>query len=113
MHDRLGCAGWQKQMGVCRPAACGCCRSHRCSCQPASPPAHHSRPSALPSCAPFLQVSDAVLTAAFQRFPTFQKAKVVRYAATGKTKGYGFVSFGDMAEGAKVIKEMQGKYVGE
>jgi hypothetical protein len=58
-------------------------------------------------------VSDAVLTAAFQRFPTFQKAKVVRYAHSGKTKGYGFVSFGDMAEGAKVVKEMQGKYVGE
>jgi hypothetical protein len=59
------------------------------------------------------QVSDAVLAAAFQRFPTFQKAKVVRYAHSGKTKGYGFVSFGDMAEGAKVVKEMQGKYVGE
>ncbi|EFN50925.1 hypothetical protein CHLNCDRAFT_37645 [Chlorella variabilis] len=58
------------------------------------------------------EVSDAVLTAAFQRFPTFQKAKVVRYAHNGKSKGYGFVSFGDTIEGAKVLREMQGKYVG-
>lgn len=54
-----------------------------------------------------------MLTAAFQRFPTFQKAKVVRYAHNGKSKGYGFVSFGDTIEGAKVLREMQGKYVGE
>lgn len=58
------------------------------------------------------EVSDAVLTAAFQRFPTFQKAKVVRYKHNGKSKGYGFASFGDITEGAKVLKEMQGKYVG-
>lgn len=130
-----------------------------------------------------LQVTDAVLTAAFQRFPTFQKAKVrgrlpghslrccfrcsrrccpkheairlapptpapatrilphpplphlpslptpstvhhhqptttilpqvIRFSHNGKSKGYGFVSFGDQAQGAQVIKEMNGKYVGE
>lgn len=60
-----------------------------------------------------LQVSDAVLTAAFQKFPTFQKAKVVRYAHNGKSKGYGFASFGDMIEGTKVLREMDGKYIGE
>lgn len=58
------------------------------------------------------EVSDAVLTAAFQKFPTFQKAKVVRYAHNGKSKGYGFASFGDMIEGTKVLREMDGKYIG-
>lgn len=58
------------------------------------------------------EVTDAVLAAAFQRFPTFQKAKVIRYSHNGKSKGYGFVSFGDQIEGVRVIKEMNGKYVG-
>lgn len=40
-------------------------------------------------------------------------AQVVRYAHNGKSKGYGFVSFGDQIEGVRVIKEMNGKYVGE
>ena len=39
--------------------------------------------------------------------------QVIRFAHNGKSKGYGFVSFGDQAEGATVIKEMNGKYVGE
>jgi RNA recognition motif-containing protein len=57
-------------------------------------------------------VSDAVLTAAFQKYASFQKAKVVRYSHNGKSKGYGFVSLGDSIEGARVLREMQGKYVG-
>ena len=43
------------------------------------------------------------------RPPTRQ---VIKYAHNGKSKGFGFVSFGDAIEGARVIKEMQGKYVG-
>lgn len=39
-------------------------------------------------------------------------AQVIKYAHNGKTKGFGFVSFGDPLEGARVIKEMTGKYVG-
>lgn len=40
-------------------------------------------------------------------------AQVIRYSHNGKSKGYGFVSFGDQIEGVRVIKEMNGKYVGE
>ena len=29
-----------------------------------------------------------------------------------KVRGYGFVSFADFAEGARALKEMDGKYVG-
>ena len=39
--------------------------------------------------------------------------QVIRYSHNGKSKGYGFVSFGDQIEGVRVIKEMTGKYVGE
>lgn len=39
--------------------------------------------------------------------------QVIRHHHNGKSKGYGFVSFGDQIEGARVMKEMQGKYIGE
>ena len=58
------------------------------------------------------EVSDDVLTRAFMRFPSFLKAKVVRNTSTGATKGYGFVSFGDLAGMVRAIKEMDGKYIG-
>ena len=58
------------------------------------------------------EVSDDVLTRAFARFPSFLKAKVVRNTSNGAHKGYGFVSFGDMASMVKAIKEMDGKYIG-
>lgn len=38
--------------------------------------------------------------------------KVVRDKRTGKTKGYGFVSFANPADLAAALKEMNGKYVG-
>jgi hypothetical protein len=39
------------------------------------------------------EVNDDVLSKAFSRFPSFNMARVVRDKRTGKTKGYGFVSF--------------------
>lgn len=53
-------------------------------------------------------VTDDVLARAFNRFPTFQKAKVVRDKRTNKTKGYGFVSFKDPQDFARAMKEMNG-----
>jgi len=38
--------------------------------------------------------------------------QVVRDKRTGKTKGYGFVSFSNPTDLAAAIKEMNGKYVG-
>ncbi|CAA6662488.1 unnamed protein product [Spirodela intermedia] len=58
------------------------------------------------------EVNDDVLSKAFSRFPSFNMAKVVRDKRTGKTRGYGFVSFGNPADLAAALKEMNGKYVG-
>eukprot|EP01104_Vermistella_antarctica_P002882 TRINITY_DN13083_c0_g1_i1.p1 TRINITY_DN13083_c0_g1~~TRINITY_DN13083_c0_g1_i1.p1 ORF type:complete len:502 (+),score=97.31 TRINITY_DN13083_c0_g1_i1:231-1736(+) len=57
--------------------------------------------------------TDGVLTEAFQKYPTFLKARIVRSKITGKSKGFGFVSFDDPLEGAAALKTMQGKYVGQ
>ncbi|MED6156661.1 hypothetical protein PIB30_016398 [Stylosanthes scabra] len=45
-------------------------------------------------------------------FPSFNMARVVRDKRSGKTKGYGFVSFADPSDLAVALKEMNGKYVG-
>ena len=58
-------------------------------------------------------VDDAQLAAAFSRFPSFARARVVRDRRTGKNRGYGFVSFADPAHGAAALREMDGKHVGQ
>lgn len=58
------------------------------------------------------EVNDDVLSKAFSRFPSFNMARVVRDKRTGKTKGYGFVSFANPSDLATALKEMNGKYVG-
>ncbi|CAL0300003.1 unnamed protein product [Lupinus luteus] len=78
------------------------------------------------------EVNDDVLSKAFSRFPSFNMARVflrhcslftnqgqlklyngvVRDKRTGKTKGYGFVSFASPSDLAAALKEMNGKYVG-
>uniref|UniRef100_A0A0K0F9S6 RNA-binding protein 42 n=1 Tax=Strongyloides venezuelensis TaxID=75913 RepID=A0A0K0F9S6_STRVS len=58
------------------------------------------------------EVNDDLLTRTFRDFPSFQKAKVIRDSRTGKSKGYGFVSFRKQEGFIKAMKEMDGKYVG-
>lgn len=58
------------------------------------------------------EVNDEVLTKAFSRYTNFNMARVVRDKRTGKTKGYGFVSFSTPSDLALALKEMNGKYVG-
>ncbi|GJP65187.1 hypothetical protein CLOP_g22093 [Closterium sp. NIES-67] len=58
------------------------------------------------------EVNDDVLAKAFQKYASFNMAKVVRDKNSGKTKGYGFVSFGEVMDCAAALKEMNGKYVG-
>ncbi|XP_018427202.1 PREDICTED: RNA-binding protein 42 [Nanorana parkeri] len=58
------------------------------------------------------EVNDDILTRAFSRYPSFLKAKVIRDKRTGKTKGYGFVSFKDPNDYVRAMREMNGKYVG-
>lgn len=58
------------------------------------------------------EVTDEVLSSAFRKYKSFDRARVVRDKRTGKTKGYGFVSFTDPNDMLKAIKEMNYKYVG-
>ncbi|KAL3157906.1 hypothetical protein ABBQ32_012314 [Trebouxia sp. C0010 RCD-2024] len=58
------------------------------------------------------EVNDDILTKAFTKYASFQKAKIVRDKHSNKSKGYGFVSFSDAVEGAKALREMNGKYIG-
>ncbi|KAJ9523567.1 hypothetical protein QJQ45_007262 [Haematococcus lacustris] len=58
------------------------------------------------------EVNDDALGKAFQKYPSFAKAKIVKDKRTKKTKGFGFVSFLTSEDFGKALKEMQGKYVG-
>ncbi|CAO3666642.1 unnamed protein product [Umbelopsis vinacea] len=58
------------------------------------------------------EVDDEMLTRAFSKFPSFQKAKVVMDKRAAKSKGYGFVSFKDADDFVRAWREMNGKYVG-
>jgi hypothetical protein len=58
------------------------------------------------------EVSEALLMQAFRHYRSCQKTKVVRDGKTGKSKGFGFVSFADPYDMAKALREMNGKYIG-
>ncbi|RDL29991.1 RNA-binding, RBD [Venustampulla echinocandica] len=58
------------------------------------------------------EVTDESLYKAFSRWPSIQKARVIRDKRTTKSKGYGFVSFSDGEEFFAAAREMQGKYIG-
>ena len=55
------------------------------------------------------EVNDDMLTRAFNKYSTFQKAKVVRDKRSGKSRGYGFVSFKDSQDYIRAMREMNGK----
>ncbi|KAI1795223.1 RNA-binding domain-containing protein [Ganoderma leucocontextum] len=56
-------------------------------------------------------VSDDVLSNAFNKYASFQKARVIRDRLSNKAK-FGFVAFSDPEDFLKAWKEMDGKYVG-
>ncbi|KAG0447528.1 hypothetical protein HPP92_028294 [Vanilla planifolia] len=56
-------------------------------------------------------VTDAMLQETFaSRYPSVKGAKVVFDANTGRSKGYGFVRFGDVNEKTLAMSEMNGEY---
>ena len=57
------------------------------------------------------EVNDELLARAFQKYPSFQRARVVRDKRTGKTKGFGFVSFKDSQDFIKAMREMNGIFI--
>lgn len=59
------------------------------------------------------EVSDEHLAGVFRKYSSFLRAKVIRDKRTGKTKGYGFVSFANPDDYVRGIKEMNGKYLGK
>lgn len=54
-------------------------------------------------------MTDEMLVRVFGKYPSFQRAKVVRDKRTNKTKGFGFVSFKDPQDFIKAMKEMNGE----
>lgn len=56
-------------------------------------------------------VNDNTLNAAFAKYPSYCKCKVVRDRLSDKAK-YGFIAFTDPEDFLKAWKEMDGKYVG-
>ncbi|KAH8118574.1 RNA-binding domain-containing protein [Phellopilus nigrolimitatus] len=56
-------------------------------------------------------VSDDILASAFNKYPSFTKARVVRDRLSQKAR-YGFVAFSDPEDFLRAWKEMDGKYVG-
>lgn len=58
------------------------------------------------------EVTDDSLLKAFAKYPSVQKARVIRDKRTTKSKGYGFVSFASGDEYFQAAKDMQGKYIG-
>eukprot|EP00026_Physarum_polycephalum_P015568 Phypoly_transcript_16281.p1 GENE.Phypoly_transcript_16281~~Phypoly_transcript_16281.p1 ORF type:complete len:139 (+),score=33.57 Phypoly_transcript_16281:288-704(+) len=58
------------------------------------------------------EVHDEMLKSAFMRYPSLQRVRVVRDKKSGKSKGFGFVSFSDPHDFVTALREMNGKYVG-
>lgn len=58
------------------------------------------------------EVTDESLLKAFSKYPSVQKARVIRDKRTTKSKGYGFVSFSDGDDYFQAAREMNGKYIG-
>merc|ERR1711904_199807 len=52
------------------------------------------------------------LANAFRKYSSFQKAKVIRDKRTGKTKGFGFVSFSAPEDMVAALRDVNGRYVG-
>lgn len=56
-------------------------------------------------------VTDTLLHETFSsKYPSVKGAKVVIDATTGRSKGYGFVRFGDDSEKSQAMTEMNGVY---
>ena len=58
------------------------------------------------------EVTDDNLRRAFSKYPSLAKVRVLRDLHSGRTRGFGFVSFVDPMDFAKAMKEMNGKYIG-
>ena len=58
------------------------------------------------------KAENGMLEAAFAKYPSFAKSRVVKDKKSAKPKVYGFVSFLDPDDFIRAWKEMNGKYIG-
>ncbi|KAI9183520.1 hypothetical protein H9P43_004438 [Blastocladiella emersonii ATCC 22665] len=58
------------------------------------------------------EVTTENLESAFGKYASFQRAYVVREKRTGKSKGYGFVSFMNAEDYTRAFQEYNNKYIG-
>ncbi|KAF1865517.1 hypothetical protein Lal_00004893 [Lupinus albus] len=58
------------------------------------------------------EVTDAILFACFSVYPSCSDARVMWDHKTGRSKGYGFVSFRDHQDAQSAINDMTGKWLG-
>ncbi len=58
------------------------------------------------------EVHDDMLAEHFSQYPSFAMAKIVRSKSSGKSKGFGFLSFLDGFDMMKALREQNGKYLG-
>ncbi|XP_952454.1 RNA binding protein, putative [Theileria annulata] len=58
------------------------------------------------------EVTDEILANSFKRYPSFQRARVIRDKNSGKSRGYGFVSLLNPNEMLTALKEMNHAFVG-
>ncbi|BEJ15711.1 hypothetical protein CspHIS471_0503160 [Cutaneotrichosporon sp. HIS471] len=58
------------------------------------------------------EVNDDVLGKAFHQFPTMSEARVMWDMNSGKSRGYGFLSFRDKVDAEKAIATMNGEWLG-
>lgn len=54
------------------------------------------------------EIGDEALYNAFKKYPSIVKARVVKDKHTGKSKGFGFVSFKNPNDFVRALKEMNG-----
>lgn len=56
-------------------------------------------------------VNDELLIRTFNKYPSFMRAKVLRDKRTGKSKGFGFISFKEPQDFIRAMKEMDGELI--
>ncbi|CCK68209.1 Pub1p KNAG_0A05440 [Huiozyma naganishii CBS 8797] len=56
-----------------------------------------------------IDIDDDTLSRSFKDFPSYIQAHVMWDMQTGRSRGYGFVSFADQEQAQKAMEEMQGK----
>lgn len=59
-----------------------------------------------------MQTTEDMLAKAFNTFNSFAKSRIVKNKRNMKANRFGFVSFTDPLVGARALRQMNGKYIG-